>query len=336
LCSLCLCGEFNKKMKEEKVFPSEVVLKRIENLGFSLLPKPDLGGNAYLLNNEILIDIQSTPLSISRRDYTFKLDEARFDYFYEHHRHFFLLLMCESDKRVFVLPLALIMEIFHDIYAVGHSFKQFKPVIKLKNGVWFLRFFGQYDITDYLNRYDFLITESKTLPSKPTRFNSIIEIKSLEERFAQLAESGEIRGESLHIATVDMLKKIGEWSGFEVITEGALRDLPDFPYQIDVLWYKNGDLYLAIEVCHHGVVEKDKDALKLARQLGARKVIIVSEVNKMERIRRLFQFEGEVKSWAEVWSFERVFGMFESGLKFYKDFEKFRRYGWQEGLTEFI
>jgi hypothetical protein len=329
-------------MTNEKgaTYTTEILLKRIENLGFSMAKKADLGENVYLLNDEILIDIQSTPLSISRRDFTFKLDEARFDYFYQHHRHFFLLLICESDKRVFVLPLALIMEIFHDIYAVGNSFKQFKPVIKLRNGVWFLRFFGQYDITDYLNRYDFLISESNSLtqnlPSKPTRFNSIIEIKSLEERFAQLANTGEIRGDSLHIATVDMLKKIGEWSGFEVITEGSLRDLPDFPYQIDVLWYKNGDLYLAIEVCHHGVVEKDKDALKLARQLGARKVIIVSEVNKMERIRRLFQFEGEVKSWAEVWSFERVFGMFESGLRFYKDFEKFRRYGWQEGLTEFI
>jgi hypothetical protein len=325
-------------MKENKVSiqSSDVLLKRIENLGFSIAPKPELGEQVYFLNNEILIDIQSTPLSISRRDFTFKLDEARFDYFYEHHRHFFLLLMCESDKRVFVLPLALIMEIFHDIYAVGNRFKQFKPVVKLKNGVWFLRFFGQYDITDYLNRYDFLINESNSLPSKPTRFSSIIEIKTLEERFAQLAFSGEIRGDSLHVATIDMLRKIGEWSGFEVVTEGALRDLPDFPYQIDVLWYKGGDLYLAIEVCHHGVVEKDKDALKLARQLGARKVIIVSEVNKMERIRRLFQFEGEVKSWAEVWSFERVFGMFESGLKFYKDFEKFRRYGWQEGLTEFI
>jgi hypothetical protein len=239
-------------MKEEKNVPTEVVLKRIENLGFSIVPKPELGEKVFLLNDEILIDIQTTPLSISRRDYTFRLDEARFDYYYQHHRHFFLLLMCESDKRVFVLPLALVMEIFHDIYAVGNTFKQFKPVVKLRNGVWFLRFFGQYDITDYLNRYDFLITESKTLPSKPTRFNSIIEIKTLEERFAQLADAGEIRGESLHVATVDMLKKIGEWSGFEVVTEGALRDLPDFPYQIDVLWYKNGDLYLAIEVCHHG------------------------------------------------------------------------------------
>ena len=178
-------------------------------------------------------------------------------------------------------------------------------------------------------------TASLTTP-KLSRFNSIIEIKTLEERFMQLAEQGNLRRESLHSATVDMLKKVGEWSGFEVITEGILRDLPDFPYQIDVLWYKGGDLYLAIEVCHHGVVEKDKDALKLARQLGARKIIIVSEISKMARIRRLFQFEGEVKSWAEVWSFERVFGMYESGLHFYKDFDKFRRYGWQEGLTEFI
>jgi hypothetical protein len=101
-------------MTNEKgaTYTTEILLKRIENLGFSMAKKADLGENVYLLNDEILIDIQSTPLSISRRDFTFKLDEARFDYFYQHHRHFFLLLICESDKRVFVLPLALIMEIF--------------------------------------------------------------------------------------------------------------------------------------------------------------------------------------------------------------------------------
>ena len=198
-------------------------------------------------------------------------------------------------------------------------------------------FFGQYDITDYLNRYDFLISESKTLyPLPPTRFNSIIEVKTLEEKYVQLADEGNLRADSLHSATVDMLRRIGEWSGFDVITEGVPLGLPDFPYQIDCLWYKNGDLYLAIEVCHHGVVEKDKDALKLAKQHGARKVIIVSEINKMERIRKLFLFEGDIKSWTEVWSFERVFSLFEAGLKFFKDFEKFKRYGWNDNMSEFI
>jgi hypothetical protein len=325
-----------KGHEKEKSFGQNEIIQRIEQLGFRIEARADLGNRVYSLNNEIVVDLNYATLSTRRREYIFRLDKHRLDFFYEHHRHFFQLFICESDKRVFLLPLSLIMEIFHDIYAAGNDFKNFKPTIKLRNGVWFLRFFGQYDITDYLNRYDFLISESKTYRVVPTRFNSVIEIKTLEERFHDLAQEGHLRGDSLHIATVDMLRQIGEWSGFQVITEGVPQGMSDFPYQIDVLWYKGGDLYLAIEVCHHGVVEKDKDALKLARQHGARKVVIVSEINKMERIRKLFQYEGDIKSWAEVWSFERVFSMYESGLRFFRDFDKFRRYGWREGLSEFI
>ena len=324
--------------KEKKDWKLEQIqlLQRIEQLGFAVSSQAEISENLFLLNAEILVEFAFAPLSKKRRDYTFRLDRERLDNFYNHNCHYFLLLVCESDRRVFLLPLALIMEIFHDIYAAGSDFKAFRPSIKLQNGAWFLHFLGQYDITDYLNRYDFLISESKTYRPQPTRFNSIIEVKTLEERRIQLADEGDLRRDSLHSTTVDMLRKIGEWSNFDVITEGSPRGFSEFPYQIDVLWYKGGDLYLAIEVCHHGAVEKDKDALKLARQHGARKVIIVSEINKMARIRRLFQYDGEVKSWAEVWSFERVFGMFEAGLRFYKDFDKFRRYGWQENLTEFI
>jgi hypothetical protein len=324
-----------KQEKEQQII-REQLLKRIESLGFSVAPKPEWGAYFYLLNNEIGIDLDYAHLSY-RREYIFKLDKNKYDYLFQHHRHAFQLFICESTERVFIVPLSLLMEIFHDIYASGSDFKSFKSHIKLRNGIWYLRFFNAYDITDYLNRYDFLISESKTLLTlTPTRFNSIIEVKTLEEKYKQLVEEGNLRGDSLHAATVDMLKKIGEWSGFDVITEGVPLGLPDFPYQIDCLWYKNGDLYLAIEVSHHGVVEKDKDALKLAKQHGARKVVIVSEINKIERIRKLYQFEGDIKSWTEVWSFERVFSLYESGLKFFRDFEKFKRYGWREGLNEYI
>ena len=324
-----------KQEKEQQTIKQQL-LKRIELLGFSVASKPELGEHFYLLNHEIGIDLDYAHLNY-RREYIFKFDKNKYDYLFQHHRHFFQLFICESTERVFIVPLSLIMEIFHDIYASGSDFKTFKPLIKLRNGVWFLRFHGLYDITDYLNRYDFLISESKTLyPLTPTRFNSVIEIKTLEEKYPLLAQEGGLRSDSLHAATVDMLKKIGEWSGYDVITEGVPLGVPDFPYQIDCLWYKNGDLYLAIEVSHHGVVEKDKDALKLAKQHGARKVIIVSEINKIERIRKLYQLEGDIKSWTEVWSFERVFNLYESGLKFFRDFEKFKRYGWREGLNEYI
>jgi hypothetical protein len=310
------------------------VLERIGKLGFDVSPEQRLGDSVYRLDESCLIYTDFTHLNY-RKEYIFSLSKNTLDYIFDTHRNSFLLLICDSTERVFILPISLITEIFHDIYGNGSDFKVFKPVIKLKNGVWFLRFIGQYDITDYLNRYDFLIAESK--PTRQiTRYNSIIEIQSIEEKYKSLAAESAMRYDSLHSTTVDMLKRIGEWAGFEVVTESRPLSIPDFPYEIDCLWYKNGDLFMAIEVCYHGVVEKDKDSLKLAKQHGARKVVIVSEINKMERIRKLFMLDSDIKPWTEIWSFERVFNLFENGMKFYKDFEKFKRYGWTDSMSEFI
>jgi hypothetical protein len=322
-----------KKGKEKEELVSKV-LERIKKLGFDVSPDYRLGENVFKLDESSLIYTDFAILNY-RKEYIFSLPKKTLDYIFDHHRNSFLLLICENSERVFILPISLVIEIFHDIYTFGTNFNLFKPIIKLKNGVWYLRFNGQYDITDYLNRYDFLISESK--PSRQTtRYNSIIELHSIEEKYQSIAAEAAIRYDSVHSTTVDMLKRIGEWAGFMVITESKPLSIPDFPYEIDCLWYKNGDLFMAIEVCYHGVVEKDKDSLKLAKQHGARKVVIVSEINKMERIRKLFMLDNDIKPWTEVWSFERVFNLFENGMKFYKDFEKFKRYGWTDNLSEFI
>ena len=299
-----------KAIEKDALVPK--VLERIGKLGFDVLPEQRLGDSIFRLDESCLIYTDVTHLNY-RKEYIFSLPKNTLDFIFDTHRNSFLLLICDSTERVFILPISLILEIFHDIYSNGTDFKVFKPIVKLKNGVWFLRFMGQYDITDYLNRYDFLIAESK-LTRQITRYSSIIELQSIEEKYKSLAAESAMRYDSLHSTTVDMLKRIGEWAGFEVITESRPLSIPDFPYEIDCLWYKNGDLFMAIEVCYHGVVEKDKDSLKLAKQHGARKVVIVSEINKMERIRKLFMLDSEIKPWTEVWSFERVFNLFENGL----------------------
>lgn len=309
--------------------------ERIESLGFSVSDSPVVGDDVLLLDAEMQVAFCYAHLNY-RREYVFKIAAETVEEQYRRHRHFFYFFICESSERVFVVPIALLVEILHDTYHAGNKFLQFSPRIKLRNGTWYLHFWGKYDVTDYLNRYDFLVAESQQYSPKNFRFNTTIEVKTIEEKFKILAEDNFLRSDSLHAATVDMLRKIGEWYGFEAKTETILRGVPDFPYAIDCVWYKGGDIYLAIEVCHHGVVEKDKDALKLAKQHGARKVIIVSEINKVERIRRLFMLDGDIKHWTEVWSFERVLALFENGSRFFKDFEKMRRYGWQENLTEYI
>ena len=47
-------------------------------------------------------------------------------------------------------------------------------------------------------------------------------------------------------------------------------------------------------------------------------------------------YNGEIKSWTEVWSFNRVFNMFESGQKFFKDFSKFKNYQWNDNSVEYL
>ncbi|MEY4934336.1 MAG: hypothetical protein RIS64_695 [Bacteroidota bacterium] len=321
------------KSSENETICNEV-LKKIQHLGFMVSPKLELGQSVWMLNDEIDVEIMFSKQN-RRKEYVFK-PELQGDVSYKANRNAFQLYVCDTIDRTFVIPLSLIAEIFQDIYALGEHFKQFKPIIQLQNGAWFLSFFGKYDITDYLNRYDFLIAESKTYTPPPVRYATTIERKGIEDRYKELAQEGNLRDDSMHATTVDMLRRIGEWYGFEAITESKPKGFAEFPYLIDCLWYKNGDLYMAIEVCHKGVVEKDKDALKLAKQHGARKVIIVAEVNKLDRIRKLFMYDGDIKSWTEIWSFERVFNLFESGLRFFKDFEKLKRYGWSENLIEYI
>jgi hypothetical protein len=67
-----------------------------------------------------------------------------------------------------------------------------------------------------------------------------------------------------------------------------------------------------------------------------RKVIIVTEINRLKRVRDIFMYNGEIRSWTEVWSFNRIFNMYESGQKFFKDFIKFNNYSWNENIVEYI
>ena len=93
---------------------------------------------------------------------------------------------------------------------------------------------------------------------------------------------------------------------------------------------------MAIEVCYKGNIEKDKDCLKLLKKLGARKVILVTDTNKLNRVRKLFMYNGEIKSWTEIWSFDRVLQMYDEGEKFFKNFQKFRSYAYNENILEYL
>jgi len=330
----------NRKTPKEISTIKNEVLANIAKLGFSIENRSDLGKSIYSLNGNTIIDLIYSSFDSISKKYLFGIEEEQFHNAYKNNRNYFQIFICENSKQVFVIPLSFMMEIIKDAKANDHiTFKQWKPVIKKRNGVFILRLNGIYEITDYLNRYDYLLSEDEqetSIMPPVIKFDSEIEVKSENQKFKELAEDFDLDKKDIHFSTIQMLKNLGEWLGYKVLTETKPLGIEMFPYQIDCLWYKDNDLFLAIEVCNKGSIEKDKDALKQAKYFGARKVIIVTDIAKLERIRKLYMYNGELKSWTEVWSFNRVFNMFENGQKFFKDFSKFKSYQWNENIIEYV
>jgi len=327
--------------KDQKTIDSikEKVLNNIQRFGFTVEQDKRFGKTIYSIDNgKIFLDLSYASLN-KRGEYFFGIEQEQFEKLYGKNRSFFQIFICENEKQVFIIPLSFMMEILKDSKATGDVFKQYKLVIKMKNGSYVLRLFGHYDITDYLNRYDYLATDKKELrllEGLDIKYNADIRIRGVDQEYKNIAKEDGLRKGSIHETTIDMLANIGNWSGFKVLTESKPVGMSDFPYQLDCLWYKNNDLYMAIEVCDKGSVEKDKDALKHAKSFGARKVVIVTNVNRLERIRKIFMFNGEIRFWTEIWSFDRIFKMYESGRKFFGSFDKFKNYSWNENVVEYL
>lgn len=328
--------------KAQKTIDSikEKVLNKIKSFGFSVRQDKRFGRTVYSLDNErIFIDIVYASLN-ERGEYFFGIEQEQFERIYKQNRNFFQIFVCENEKRVFIIPLSFMIEILRDAKATNYgTFKQWKPIIKMKNGLYILRLFGHYNITDYLNRYDYLATdkkESRLFKKLDIKYKPEIRVQRVEQEYKNIAKENDLDRKNIHDTTVNMLANIGKWIGFEVLTESKPIGIEKFPYSIDCLWYKDKDLYIAIEVCDKGNIEKDKDALKQSKMFGARKVVIVSSINRLERIRKIFMYNSEIKSWTEVWSFERVFSMYKAGKEFFKNFNKFKNYSWNENITEYI
>lgn len=324
--------------KDQKTIDSikEKVLDNISSLGFTIKREQKFGKTIYSLNNgELFFDIIYASLN-SRGEYFFGIEQGQFQKIYAENRNFFQIFICENENQVFIIPVSFMFEILRDAKATGPEIKQYKPIIKFKNGQYILRLFGRYEVTNFINRYDYLTSNKKLAEVVVNKLSNYYKPVIIEQQYKDIVKNDGLRDINLHVATIDALREIGEWCGFKVMTEAKIVDSPNFPYFIDCLWYKGNDLYLAIEVCDKGSVEKDKDSLKLAKSFGARKLVLVSSINKLERIRKLFMFNGEVKFWTEVWSFDRVFNMHKSGRQFFKTFNKFQEYSWKENLAEYL
>ena len=313
---------FMRKNSNDIKLIKEKVLQQIQEK-VSIKKVNSVGKYIYETENGLLFDIAYASLN-QRGEHFFGIEKEQLDNIYQHNRNFYQVFICEHEQQVFFIPISLLQEIFKNGNPTQHNgFSQYKPIITVKSEKNILRCFGRWDIDGYLNKYDI--------------FDDInFEQTKTYKAITSIARETELKTNNFHTLIINMLKKIGEWENFEVLTEQKPKEFKDFPYSPDLLWYKNGDLYLAIEVCYKGNIEKDKDCLKLLKRLGARKVILVADINKLQRIRKLFMYNGEIKSWTEFWSFDRILKMYDEGEKFFKSFQKFRSYSYNENLREYL
>ncbi len=301
---------------------------------FTIEEMKQFGKNIYKINEKnIIFDLVYA--SLNRNQYFFGIEKEQLEELYKETRNYYHIFICGNKKQCFFIPISLLIEILKDSKATQHKgFRQYKPIIMFRNGRWIVRSFGRYDITNYLNQYK-LLNENidKTIIPKA---NIEIKNETINEKIKNIAKETDLKNIDIHKTIINMLKKIGEWENFDVLTEQKPKGFDDFPYNPDCLWYKNNDLFLAIEVCNKGSIEKDKDSLKQLKTLGARKVVIVSSIDKLERVRKLFMYNGEIKSWTEFWSFERILQLYDDGEKFFNNFNKFKNYSYNENILEYL
>ena len=115
----------------------------------------------------------------------------------------------------------------------------------------------QFDLSEYLNRFDFI---SKTTPrsaSRPPPTKRYSEDSS--DVIAAIKSNNDLTGDSLHDRVIDMIAQIGKWSGY--VPMKGYKVPPDSPYQIDVVWLDRDLLELAVEVQIGGNQTEAKDRL---------------------------------------------------------------------------
>jgi hypothetical protein len=195
----------------------------------------------------------------------------------------------------------------------------------------------KYDVTEYVNRYDF-ISESAPLPvvapPTPREERPAAPLQQDVDVNEAIMSSTELAGASLHDRVADMLLQVGRWMRYSA--EKDYRVTPDYPYQIDVVWLDRGLIEVAVEVQVGGNVTEAKDRLIHAKRFGARKIIVVSAHESVNRLKSLCRYEPDLRNWLEIWSIPKVYQMYLNGRQFFELFDPFERQQWSEEIREFM
>ncbi|HAF15409.1 MAG TPA: hypothetical protein DCK99_17275 [Blastocatellia bacterium] len=188
----------------------------------------------------------------------------------------------------------------------------------------------QFDLSQYLNRFDFI---SKSIPRSASRPPSTKrDSEDSSDIIAAIKSNNDLNGDSLHDRVIDMIAQIGKWSGY-VPTKGY-KVPQDSPYQIDVVWLNRDLLELAVEVQIGGNETEAKDRLVHAKRFGARKILIVSKVESLKRLKQICRYEPDLKNWLEIWSIVKVYRMYLAGQQFFELFRPFEKQQWSQEIRE--
>lgn len=287
--------------------------------------------SVYTTFNEVLLDVRYSGL-MGKDYYWFFMDTHRLNQWRGRQR-FVECLICGDENTVVFIPDDKVFEWYEGVEPnrKGHWFIKVVPdddrlILKTGHG------HPEMDAREYLNRFDLI---SPLIPRPIPHVSAVAAAGQTafeETRAAIMSEAG-IAGDSLHERVIDMLAKIGEWSGHEPKKSYAVES--NSPYVLDIVWLDGEEIDLAVEVHDGGNETEAKDRLRQALRFGARKVVVVSVPNAITRLKGVCQFEADLKQWLEIWSVARVYRMYRTGRDFFEDFRSFRKRQRSENVVEF-
>lgn len=292
-------------------------------------PVPKLA-SVYTTFNEVWLYVRYSSLGQNGR-YWFDVDTYKIQE-WKDTRRFVVCLICGDENTVVFLPDEQLLGWYEDIepnrkghWMVTIAVEGDKLVLKMPGSR------PDYDVTEFINRYDFV---SKSIPISLSKRSDITATSTRpSEDVARLIMSNvDLQGKSLHERTIDMLAQIGQWTGYT--PKKSFKVPEDSPYEIDVVWLRNDILDVAIEVQVGGNETEAKDRLIHARRFGARKIVVVSIPESVSRLRSLCRYEPELKNWLQIWSVDKVYQMYIEGKEFFSLFRPFERQQWSEEITE--
>lgn len=146
----------------------------------------------------------------------------------------------------------------------------------------------------------------------------------------------ELTASSLHDRIAEMIHIVGLRMGYD--SSQRYKTRPDSPYQIDVVWLRDKNPQVAIEVHRGGILGDALDRLRHARDFNFRKVVlVVVETEDHKRALEVLKFDEKLKHVIDLWSAKSIFDMYSSCAAFHRLYRRFEESQYREQLeTELL